>query len=133
MRFSHVALVYFVMGVMVISSGVVPPASAGGPGIGLAGVFVDTGDGVSANESAIGGQGGGMLDDLAGPIENALDTVAGGSLLAVWGALSRLLGYYAWPVVVTSYIGAPDFVVMLSGALVAAFTFGGLRVFRASL
>jgi hypothetical protein len=133
MRFSHVAVVYFMMGILVLSSGVIPPQSQGGPGIGLAGVFVDTdGGNVTANEEEVVG-GEGMLDNLAGPIKNALDTVAGGSMLAVWGAISKLLGYYAWPIVVTNHIGAPDFVIMMAGLLVLSFTFGGLRVFRASI
>jgi len=133
MRFSHIVVIYFLMGAIVFGSGVVPlsnfnenPAS----------VFIDVGGhGVSANETAVGGSDTqtGMLDNLIGPVKNALNTITGGALLAVWGPISKLTGFYAWPIVVTEAIGAPRIVKMLSGVLVASFTFGVLRVFRASI
>jgi hypothetical protein len=129
MRFSHVATVYFIMGAVVVAAGVVPVSQ-----LGLAGVFVDTdGQDVAANETSVGGDGDGMLDNLIGPVKNALNTITGGALLAVWGPISLLTGFYAWPVVTTTYIGAPFIVQMLSGVFVASFTFGVLRVFRASI
>lgn len=132
MRFSHVVIVYFMMGVIVVGTNVVPLAH-----LGIATVFIDVqGDDVQANTTSIGGEGegsSGMLDNLIGPVKNALNTITGGALLAVWGPISKLTGFYAWPVVTTSYIGAPPIVRMLSGVLVASFTFGVLRVFRASI
>lgn len=128
-RFSHVALVYMAMAVAVFSAGVVPFSQAG-----VATVFLDDG-GASANAEAVGGgkSTDGMLDNLVGPVRNALNTVTGGAILAVWGAVSRLLGLYAWPLVTASYVGAPDVVVAVCGLLVAAFTLGGLRVLRSSI
>lgn len=129
MRFSHVAVAYFLMGAVMFGGGAIPYDD-----VGLTQVFVqEEGDGdLEANESAVGGDGG-LLSNLIGPIRNALGTIAGGSLLAVWGALDSLLGYYAWPVTVLQYNDAPMEAVLLSGVLVASFTFGILRVFRASL
>ena len=131
MRFSHVVVVYFMLGVIVVGANVVPFAH-----LGIATVFINVqGDDVAANTTSVGGSSGqdGMLDDLIGPVKNALNTITGGALLAVWGPISTLTGFYAWPVVTTSYIGAPPIVKMLSGVLVASFTFGVLRVFRASI
>lgn len=123
------ATIYFIMGVVVVSAGVVPLSQ-----IGIASVFVDTqGGGVTAENENIAGSGDGMLDNLIGPVKNALNTIAGGALLAVWGPISKLTGFYAWPVVTANYIGAPRTVTLASGALVASFTFGVLRVFRASV
>lgn len=131
MRFSHIAVVYFLMGVIVVGANVVPLTH-----MGIASVFIDVDDsGVGTNADSVGGSESqnGMLDNLIGPVKNALNTIAGGSLLAVWGPISKLTGFYAWPVVTTNYIGAPRIVVMVSGVLVASFTFGVLRVFRASI
>jgi hypothetical protein len=131
MRFSHVAVIYFLMGAIVVGANVVPVTQ-----LGVASVFVDTdGQDVAANETSVGGDGSqnGMLDNLIGPVKNALNTITGGALLAVWGPISLLTGFYAWPVVTTTYIGAPFIVQMLSGVFVASFTFGVLRVFRASI
>jgi hypothetical protein len=131
MRFSHIAVVYFLMGVIVVGANVVPLAH-----LGIATVFIDVqDDDVTANETSVAGsdEQSGMLDNLIGPVKNALNTITGGALLAVWGPISKLTGFYAWPVVTTDYIGAPRIVRMLSGVLVASFTFGVLRVFRASI
>lgn len=131
MRFSHIAIVYFLMGVIVVGSGAVPMGQ-----LGIANVFIDVdGADVSTNETSVGGGNAqeGMLDNLIGPVKNTLNTITGGALLAVWGPLSKLTGFVAWPVATANYIGAPRFVKMLSGVLVASFTFGMLRVFRASI
>jgi hypothetical protein len=130
-RFSKIATVYVIMGVVAVGTGVLPPEH-----LGIASVFLDTGaQGVTVNSTAVGGRGGtgGMLDNLIGPVRNALDTITGGALLAVWGPVSRLVGFYAWPVTAANHMGAPDFVVMLAGVLVASFTFGVLAVFRRSI
>ncbi|WP_136602220.1 PDDEXK family nuclease [Salinigranum halophilum] len=131
MRFSHVAIVYFMMGVVVVGAGVVPASQ-----IGIADVFVDTdGQDVQVNSTAVGGAEGtdGMLDNLIGPVRSALNTISGGALMAVWGPLSTLMGFIAWPVTTMSHLGAPFIVQALASVFVAAFSFGVLRVFRASI
>lgn len=132
MRFSQIATVYFLMGVIVVAAGVVPLSQ-----LGLASVFIDVNDdgSVETNSSAVGGNedSEGMLDGLIGPVKNAMNTITGGALLAVWGPISTLTGFYAWPVVTMRMINAPTAAVMLSGAMVASFSFGVLRVFRASI
>lgn len=131
MRLSEAVTAYFIMAAVMFGSGVVPFDQAG-----LVNVFMEDDDGaIGANESAVinGGDASGMLDNLIGPVRNALGTIAGGSLLAVWGAIDRLAGFVFWPVTVTRYIGAPREVVLLSGVMAVSFTFGVLRVFRGSV
>lgn len=129
MRFSHIATIYFMMGVIVVGAGVVPVSQ-----IGIGSVFLDTGgDDVSVGDEVDDGGDGGLLDNLIGPVKNALDTISGGALLAVWGAVSKMTGFVAWPVVTAGYLGAPDIVTMLMGVLLASFVFGTLRVFRSSI
>jgi len=131
MRFSHVAVVYFMMGIIVVGTGAVPYAE-----LGIAEVFIDVqGQDVAVNDTSItgNGDGGGMITNLIGPVKNALNTITGGALLAIWGPISKMSGAYAWPLVTANHLGAPQIVVMFSGVLVASFTFGVLRVFRASI
>lgn len=131
MRFSHIAVIYFMMGVIVIGTGAVPYAE-----LGIGEVFIDVeGDDVDVNEDSIVGEdgSGGMINDLIGPIANALNTITGGALLAVWGPISKMSAAYAWPVATSRHLDAPQIVVMFSGVLTASFTFGVLRVFRASI
>jgi hypothetical protein len=131
MRFSHVAIVYTVMGVLVVSAGVVPIAQ-----LGIASVFVDAEDGsVEANRSAVGGteEGGGMLDNLIGPVRNALNTISGGALIAVWTVIDPILGLYAWPLTTASAVNAPFAVQLFASVLVVSFTLAGFRVVRPSI
>ena len=131
MRLSKIAIIYFLMGAIVVGAGVVPSDQ-----IGIVEVFVDVDDGsVAANETNIGGDGsnGGMLDNLIGPVKNAMNTITGGALLAVWGPISMVIGFAAWPVTTANYMGAPWEVTMIIGVLMASFTFGVLRVFRSSI
>jgi len=125
MRFSSIALIYFMMGIMVVATNVVPIDQ-----IGIAGVFLDTsGDTISANASAIGGSGSnnGILDNMIAPV---LNSVTGGALIAVMNAVNIFIGFYAWPIQTTLAIGAPDIVVYVSGALTASFSFGLIRIIR---
>jgi hypothetical protein len=131
MRFSHIAVIYFMMGVVVVGTGAVPYAE-----LGIGEVFIDVqGQDVSVDDESIvgSGDGGGMITNLIGPVANALNTITGGALMAVWGPISTMSGAYAWPLVTANHLDAPRIVVMFSGVLVASFTFGILRVFRASI
>ena len=131
MRLSKIAVIYFMMGTIVVGAGVVPPDQ-----IGIAQMFVDVSDsGVTMNQTSVGGDGGGdgMLDNLIGPIVNSMNTITGGALLAVWGPIGAMIGFAAWPVMVANYINAPREVILVLSVLVASFTFGVLRVFRDSI
>ncbi|MDR9411902.1 MAG: hypothetical protein RI531_04615, partial [Haloferacaceae archaeon] len=119
------ALIYFMMGIMVVATNVVPVDQ-----IGIASVFLDTsGDTISANTSVIGGSGSndGMFNNVIAPV---LNSVTGGALIGVWNIVNVIIGFLAWPIRTTLYIGAPNIVVLVSGALSASFAFGLLRIFR---
>lgn len=129
MRLSQAVIAYFFIGAVMFGGGAIPFDEAG-----LTGVFLEQeadGD-ITANDGAIAGDDG-MLNNLIGPVRNALGTIAGGELLAAFGAIDKLLGYFAWPVTVMQYHDAPNEVVLLSGGLVASFVMAVLRVFRASI
>jgi hypothetical protein len=129
MRLSHVAAAYFLMGVIVLGAGVVPPAE-----VGLAEQFIDVengGDAVSANDDSVSGEDG-LLSNLIGPVRNALDAFVP-QLLAVWPFVSTVAGYYAWPITVANYVEAPTPIVGLCAVLTMSMTFGVIRVFRASV
>lgn len=123
------------MGVTVWGAGVVDFTQEG---VGLVTVFLDEDDdGLVANETNIVNENGqedsGMLDNLIGPVKEALQTVAGGTVIAAFGAIDKLLGFYAWPVTTAKTINAPREIIALSGAMVVSFTFGVIRVFKASV
>ena len=128
MRFSHVAVSYLLIGAIVISSGVVPPSEAG-----LLDEFVEveSEDGELTEVRSNTDQE--ELTGAVGPVRNALDTIAGGAILAVWSFVSSLIGYVAWPITVTRAINAPQSIVLMSSVMVASFVFGTLRIIRASL
>jgi len=128
MRFSHIAMVYFFIGVCFIGAGVISP----GGNTGLVEVWVDNPADPSANDDNIEGDGG-ILNNILGPIKGALSTVAGGTVLAVWGALGAFPDYYAWPITVSIKLNAPYQVTLIASALTAAFTFGLLRVIKGSI
>lgn len=126
MRFSHVAVSYLLIGAIVIGSGVVPPSEAG-----LLDEFVEIESQDGELESVQSDTNEEELTGAVGPVRNALDTIAGGAILAVWSFVSSLIGYVAWPITVTLAINAPQSVVLVSSVMVASFVFGTLRIIRA--
>jgi hypothetical protein len=130
-RFSQVATIYFVMGIVMVGSGVLPFAE-----VGIASIFIEEDQGgVAVDRDSVGGTEGdtGLLGNLIGPVKNALNTIAGGALIAIWAPVSKLAGFYAWPLTTASAIGAPWIVQAFSGVLVGSFTFGLFRTIRASV
>lgn len=134
-RFGHVVVIYFMMGVIVWGGGVVDFTETG-----LVGSFVNvdetTGE-ANVNNSSIIEPGeednSGILENLLGPVKEALDTVAGGGVISAFQAVDRFLGFFAWPVTTTKAIGAPVEAVALSGVLVVSFVFGAVRIIRSTV
>lgn len=130
MRLSKVVIAYFMIGSVLIASGVIPWSQ-----VGVVQIWVDEPEGggqnidIEANEEARTG----ILEGLIGPVKNALGTVAGGGLIAVWGAINKLIGFFAWPLTVAGYIGLPWEAELMVSVLLVAFTFAVLRVFRSSV
>lgn len=128
MRLGAMVMAYFMIGALLFGGGAIPAEETG-----LVGTFVDF-DNEGVNEEEVGTDEGGLLSNLVGPVENALNTVAGGGLIAVLNKIDAFLGFVAWPWTVMSYWNAPFIVRMLvAGPLTVAFTVGGLRVLRSSV
>lgn len=134
-QFGHIVVIYFLMGVIIWGGGVVDFTQTG-----LVGTFVEfdeTSGEVEANESSIVAPGeqdnSGILENLLGPVKEALDTVAGGGVISAFQAIDRFLGFFAWPITTTKAIGAPQEAVALSGVLVVSFVFGAIRIIRSTV
>lgn len=123
-RFGSVVLTYFIIGVVLFGGGVVGPDNTG-----LVAEVVDIDNGeVEANQST--GEG---LQNLGGPIEQAVASVGGGGLLAVWIFIKGLLGAIFWPIGVLSANNAPPVVTaLLGGGLSMAFLVATLLLIRGS-
>jgi hypothetical protein len=127
MRFSKIILAYFVMGSVMWGAGVIAWEDAG-----IGSTVIEQEDGeIEAND----GEGSIQSDllGLGGPISSAVNTVAGGALLAVWQLISGLIGFIFWPVTVLMLVNAPSSIVVTAGgSLVMIFVGGTLRIVRGS-
>lgn len=127
MRLGAMVMAYFMIGSLLFVGGAIPADQAG-----LVNSFVDTDTGNAEEE--VSADEGGFLSNLVGPVENALNTVAGGGLIAALNKIDAFLGYVAWPFTIMSYWGAPlEMRILMAGPLTVGFTIGGLRVLRSSL
>lgn len=129
MRLSHIAVIYFLMGAVVLGSGVVPADR-----VGLAEQFIDVEDdgSVTHDEENVSSEDTGMIHNLIGSVQNTLSAFVP-QLLAVWGPVSKIAGFVAWPVTVANYINAPTPIVLTMGVLSMSMVFGVLKVFRGSI
>jgi hypothetical protein len=123
MRLSNIILVYFMIGAILWGGGVISwqENDAGA-------VFLKTPDSntVQGNSSVTGD-----VHGLGDPISQALSTVAGGSLIAVWSFIKKLIGLTFWPVTVMIAMGAPvRLQVLIGGSMSLMFVMAFLKVFR---
>lgn len=123
-------MLYVFVGLTMVGAGVIPFSQ-----VGMASVWIENPDDPHADDSSVlGPEGeGGLLNNLIGPVRSALNTIAGGTVLAAWGAIDTFLGFYAWPVTVARYLNAPTEVILMAFTFVVAFTFGTFRVIKASI
>lgn len=122
MKFSNVIIAYMLVGSMMWAGGVLAWDN-----VGVSSVFVDQdGNDVEGNEETAN-----ELEDSGGPIQNAVQALGGGALLAVWNLISKLIGAFIWPITALSAIGAPiEVVVIGGGSLSAAFFVSFVRLIR---
>lgn len=124
MRFQNLILAYFLVGAMMWGGGAIQWDDTG---VATLIVSVDNGD-VDAQEDT--------KDDaekMGGPIQEGLQSVGGGALLAVWNFVVKFLGFLFWPVLATQTIGSPTRVVVLvGGGLTTAFLGAIIRLVRTS-
>lgn len=123
MRLSSVLMVYFLMGAVMYGGGMVGFGKAGVTELVISDV---TGGQVHTNQNTSS-----RAEHLGGPIEQAVNTIAGGGLLAAWKFLSGVINFMFWPISALVYVDAPSRVVVLvGGAFSFAFLIGLVTVFR---
>lgn len=113
-RLGSVALTYFIIGVLMYGAGIVGWEDAG-----IASYFFSDPGAATVDSGVVAD-----LEQMGGSI-GAVGTAVVGPILAIWGFVTGILGFLAWPVGVLAGQGAPGSVTMLmGGTLVAAFVFG---------
>lgn len=124
MRLSHVVMAYFVVGAFLWGGGAV---SFDQIGIGsLIISTVDTGGNVETNEETAG-----QLENTGGPVEQALNTVSGGGLIAAWNFAINFLAFFFWPITTLEQVNAPvEVTVSLGGGMSFSMLLGLLAVLR---
>jgi len=123
MRFSNIALAFFLMGAVMWGGGAISWDDAG-----VGGLIIDDPATGSVNEETTEN-----LENAGGPIQNALSSVGAGGLIAVWNLVVRFIGFFFWPITVLSSNGVPPRIwVPLGGAPTMAFYGGFLRLIRTS-
>jgi hypothetical protein len=115
MRFTQIILAYFILGAVMWGGGVITWDQAG-----VGQLFVDDPTSGELNENTSED-----ITQAGGPIQQAASSVEGSGLIAVWGIISRFLGFLFWPMVALRVTGAPPRVWVTAGALCVVF-FGAL-------
>jgi hypothetical protein len=122
-QFTHIAIAYFVMGATMWAGGAIAWSDAG---LGSVIVSEPTADGVNQNTSE-------QLESAGGPIQNALSTVGGSALIAVYNLVVGLVSFMFWPITVMTSNGVPARLwVPLGGSVTMAFYGGFIRMIRSS-
>ena len=125
MRFGSVIMAYFLIGAVMWGGGAISWGNTG-----LAGQFIASpgggGSATQVNQSTTA-----QLQRTGGPIQEAVQSIGGSGLLAVWNLLAGLIGYLFWPIGVLVTVNAPPrLVVVFGGALVIGFFAGFIRLVR---
>lgn len=124
-RLSAAVVSYFVIGAVLWGSGLLDA----GTGLGVVDIFFEVNaDGTiatSARPDTLLGQVGATIQDVAGGLV--------GPILAVWGAITELIGALFWPVTALIAMDAPDeIVLLLGGTPTVVFFMGVIRTIRES-
>lgn len=123
-RLTSVLMTYFIIGACFFGAGLV----GYGSGVGVTGLVVTSvnGGNVQTNANTTSD-----INHLGGPIEQAINSVGGGGLLAAWKFVSGLINYTFWPISVLVNVHAPVQVVVLVGGTSAfGFLMGLIALFR---
>lgn len=122
MRFSNVAMAYFVIGAVMFGAGVIDYDRSGLAQI----MFTNSGDELNTNSTVASG-----IENIKG--NTGLIGTLGGGLLLVWDLLILFIGAAFWPVTVLLSVGAPTRVtLLLGGTFVIAFIAAFIRLLRRS-
>lgn len=122
-RFSHVMIAFYLMGAMMWAGGAIPWDEAG-----LGQLLIEQPSTAELNENTSD-----QLENSRGPVQEAVGSLGGGALLAVWNMLVKIIGYLFWPITVLVNNNAPARVwVPLGGAPTIAFYGALIRLIRTS-
>jgi peptidoglycan/LPS O-acetylase OafA/YrhL len=126
MRFSRIVMAYVVIGSVMWAGGALAWED-----VGMASVFISQPgtDGPTEVNDATGDQ----LEGLGGPIQQAVQSVGGSPIVAVWNLAAKFIGFLFWPIVILAGANAPATVtVVLGGGMTAAFFGSIFRLLRTS-
>lgn len=123
MRFSHIVLIYAVMGIVMWGGGAIAWTDSG-----VAGLLVEDPATGAINDATSD-----QLEQTGGPIQEAAATVGGTGLLAAWNLIVKIVSFLFWPVVTLQGVGAPPRVwVLLGGVPTVAFYATVITLIRSS-
>ena len=127
-RFSQIALAYFVIGAVMWGGGVVAWQDSG-----IGTLFVD--DPSANGQTQVNSDTADDLEGAGGPIQEAASSAGiGGGLLAVWNMLIQFIAFLFWPITTFDGANAPATItVIFGGTPTVAFFLGALRVLRESV
>lgn len=126
MRFGPIVMTYFVIGAVMWAGGGLAFGQAGVVGV----IFDDVGgsDGVTINSSTSD-----QIQRTGGPIQEAVASVGGSGLLAVYQLAAGFFGFLFWPITALIVSNAPPrAVVVLGGIMTLGFILGFIRLIASS-
>lgn len=122
-RFGNVILAYFVLGAVMWGGGAIAWSESG-----VGTLFIDDPQTGETNDETAG-----QLSESGGPIQQAVTSVGGGAVIAVYNLLVRFFGYLFWPITTLSGLNAPPSVVVLLGGTPTVAFFGAIiQIIRGS-
>lgn len=114
-RFSQVAIAYFVIASVMWGSGLITWQESG-----FAGYIVDD----PQDDPSFGPDAFGDLESTGGGIESVVGQ-ATAPIGTIWNLVSNITAFMAWPITVLTAVGAPaSVVVLMGGTLTSAFFLG---------
>lgn len=126
MRFQHVILAYFIVGAVLWGGGVLDWNETG------VGTFIIDDPTAHTADATTNSETQGILGNIGNAIVQAVSSFVGG-LMIVWNILSKLIGYFFWPITVMQSVNAPPrMVVVVGGTMSMMFLAAFIRVLRAS-
>lgn len=106
-RFSQVVMAYFFIGALMWGGGVIDWEQAG-----VGNLIIQPQEGGAAKVNTDTGE---DLQGMGGPIKEAVSSVSGGALLAIWNIVVKIIGYLFWPITALQSVDAPSRVVVVGG------------------
>jgi len=91
-------------------------------------IITQSGGDLEANEETAQ-----QLENAGGPIKQAVNSIGGGPLIAIWNFVVQFVGALFWPITVLQSVNAPPrIIVLLGGSLSVAFIGAFITLIRGS-